>query len=133
MPKIFTAERAEIKNLKFSQRSLRSHMTTLELTETQIWDALKEVNDPEIPISLVDMGMIYGVKIEERNVQILLGLTATACPAIEFIFTDIRERLAQDGLKRDEIAIKLVWDPPWTKSRISEEGRIALQHWGISV
>jgi len=106
---------------------------TLHLTEAQIWDALKDVNDPEMPISLADMGMIYGVSVEGHKARILLGLTATACPAIDFIFTDIRERLAQDGLEKENIEIRLVWDPPWTKSRISEEGRIALQHWGISV
>ena len=100
-------------------------------TETQIWEALKDVNDPEMPISLVDMGMIYSVSVEQSIAHIQLGLTATACPAIEFIFYDIRERLAQEGLEK--VKIELVWNPPWTKDRITEEGRIALQHWGISV
>ncbi|MBI1743136.1 metal-sulfur cluster assembly factor [Candidatus Acetothermia bacterium] len=100
-------------------------------TETQIREALKDVNDPEMPISLVDMGMIYDVCVKSHTAHIQLGLTATACPAIEFIFHDIRERLFQEGFKKVEI--ELVWDPPWTKDRISEEGRIALQHWGISV
>jgi metal-sulfur cluster biosynthetic enzyme len=103
----------------------------LPLTEAQVWEALKEVNDPEMPISLVDMGMIYGVSLENGTAHIQLGLTATACPAIEFIFHDIRERLAHEGLK--QVEIELVWDPPWTKARISTEGQIALQHWGISV
>lgn len=106
-------------------------MSQLLLCEAQIIEALKEVNDPEMPISLVDMGMIYGVRIEGRTVHIQLGLTATACPAIDFIFSDIRERLSQEGC--DGVDIELVWDPPWTKDRISEEGRFILTTWGLSV
>lgn len=101
------------------------------LDEARILEALKEVNDPEMPVSLVDMGMIYGVRVEGQSVHIELGLTATACPAIEFIFSDIRERLAQEGCS--QVDIELVWDPPWTKSRISEEGRFILTTWGLSV
>jgi len=100
-------------------------------SQEQVWEALKEVDDPEMPISLVDMGMVYDVHIEGGHVCIELGLTATACPAIDFIFSDIRERLGQDGY--DDVEIELVWDPPWTKERISDEGRFALSTWGVSV
>lgn len=106
-------------------------MSVCSLTETRVWEALKEVNDPEMPISLVDMGMVYGVKVDDTRVRIELGLTATACPAIEFIREDITNRLQQEGLPAVEI--ELVWDPPWTKDRISEEGRLILSTWGISV
>ncbi len=106
-------------------------MSPGSLTETRVWEALKEVNDPEMPISLVDMGMVYGVSVEGRTVRIQLGLTATACPAIEFIRDDITRRLQHEGF--DEIEIELVWDPPWTKDRITDEGRLMLSAWGISV
>jgi len=101
------------------------------LSEEQVWQALRDVNDPEMPISLVDMGMVYGVITEGRAVKVQLGLTATACPAIEFIREDITNRLRQEGF--EQIEIELVWDPPWTKERISEEGRLRLRAWGISV
>lgn len=102
-----------------------------ELTEARVWEALKDVNDPEMPISVVDLGMIYGVTVEGQTAKIQLGLTATACPAIEFIREDISKRLRQEGFQ--SVEIELVWDPPWTKERISEEGRWKLRRWGISV
>lgn len=106
-------------------------MAVQVLSEAQIWEALKDVNDPEMPISLVDMGMIYDVTLNEKSARIQLGLTSTACPAIDFIFEDIRERLQEEGL--EDVAVELVWDPPWTNDRITEEGRFILSTWGISV
>ncbi len=101
------------------------------LTEDRVWEALRDVTDPEMPISLVDMGMVYGVWVEGCCARIRLGLTATACPAMDFICQDVRERLQQEGFT--EIEIEFVWDPPWTKERMTEEGKIALRHWGVSV
>lgn len=99
--------------------------------EARVWEALRDVTDPEMPISLVDMGMVYDVRVEGRRAHICLGLTATACPAMDFICQDVRERLQQEDFT--EIEIEFVWDPPWTKERMSEEGKIALRHWGVSV
>jgi phenylacetate-CoA oxygenase PaaJ subunit len=93
--------------------------------------ALQDVNDPEMPISLVDMGMVYGVEVRGRTVKVKLGLTATACPAMDFIREDVAERLRREGFQR--VDVEWVWDPPWTKERISEEGRLILSAWGVSV
>lgn len=94
------------------------------------WDCLHEVLDPEIPISLVDLGLIYGVTVEGSTVQVRLTYTATGCPCMSFIREDIRERLLRehwiDGVELDE-----VWDPPWTRERISERGRILLKTMGV--
>jgi len=106
-------------------------MASATVTEDRIISALREVDDPEMPISIVDLGMVYGVEVLEHAVKIQLGLTASACPAVDFIFMDIRERLEQEGCGR--VDIELVWDPPWTKDRISEEGRFILPTWGLSV
>ncbi len=103
----------------------------LKPSEARVWEALREVNDPEMPISLVDMGLVYAVRVEGNKAQIQLGLTATACPAMDFIAYDVRERLREEGLA--EIEIEFVWDPPWTKERISEEGKLALRAWGVSL
>lgn len=101
------------------------------LSRASVLEALKDVDDPEMPISLIDMGMVYDVRVWGERVEIELGLTATACPAVDFIFHDIRQRLAQEGCC--DVHIELVWNPPWTKDRISEEGRFALATWGLSV
>jgi phenylacetate-CoA oxygenase PaaJ subunit len=104
----------------------------VEPSTTRIWSALAEINDPEMPISLVDLGVIYGVELEGRTVRVRLTFTAMGCPASDMIIGDIRERLlAEPGV--DEVAISVVWDPPWSSSRMTPEGREALRAWGLSV
>jgi metal-sulfur cluster biosynthetic enzyme len=104
-----------------------------EAGEDRLWDALREVNDPEIPISLVDLGLIYDVRRPDPEVvEVDLTFTATACPCMAFIRMDIEERLlAEPGLA--EVRIREVWDPPWTKERISEAGRLKLKELGVSM
>ena len=97
-----------------------------------LWRALEQVNDPEFPMSLVDLGLIYGVAQENGRVHIKLTFTAMGCPAMEMILDDIRARLLQEPGVRD-VEIEIVWDPPWNKSRLSERGRELLQSWGIAV
>jgi metal-sulfur cluster biosynthetic enzyme len=98
---------------------------------TAVWSALKEVMDPEFPISLVDLGLIYDVRRCDRTVEIDLTFTATACPCMDFIHEDIRERLLREA-DIDEVKINQVWDPPWTADRISEEGKKVLKNFGVA-
>src|SRR5947209_11978332 len=85
-----------------------------------LWDALRDVSDPEIPISVVDMGLIVDLAQEGGTVRVKLTFTAMGCPATEFIMDDIRERLLREpGV--EEVRIEVVWDPVWTKARLSEE------------
>jgi metal-sulfur cluster biosynthetic enzyme len=96
-----------------------------------LWDALRDVTDPEIPISIVDMGLVVDLKEREGIVDLKLTFTAMGCPAMEFITDDIRTRLLQEpGVK--EVCIDIVWDPVWTKARLSEEGIEIMRTWGIS-
>ncbi len=100
--------------------------------EERIWSALAQVNDPEMPINLVDLGVVYGVELEDRTVRVRLTFTAMGCPASDMIIGDIRERLlAEPGV--EQVAIDVVWDPPWSSSRMTAEGRDALRAWGLSV
>lgn len=96
-----------------------------------VWSALKEVMDPEFPISLVDLGLIYDVRRRDRTVEIDLTFTATACPCMDFIHEDIRERLLREA-DIDDVKINQVWDPPWTADRISEEGKKVLKNFGVA-
>jgi metal-sulfur cluster biosynthetic enzyme len=96
-----------------------------------VWDALREVMDPEFPISLVDLGLIYNVRRHDRTVEIDLTFTATACPCMDFIHEDIKERLLKES-DIDEVKINQVWDPPWTTDRISAEGRKTLKLCGVA-
>lgn len=96
-----------------------------------LWDALREVTDPEIPISVVDMGLIVDLRHQEGQVDLKLTFTAMGCPAMEFIMDDIRERLLREPDVR-EVHIEVVWEPVWTKARLSEEGIEIMRTWGIS-
>ncbi len=102
------------------------------VTEEQVYAALKEVNDPELPISLVDLGLIYGVEVDNGNVDITMTLTASGCPAIDMIKEDIIEKLA--GTKGvDSVNIEVVWSPAWTKEMLTDDGVYALKALGIAV
>lgn len=98
----------------------------------RFWGALAEVRDPEMPISLVDLGVIYGVAERDGVVEVELTFTAMGCPASEFILDDVRERLLMEPGVR-EVVVKIVWDPPWTAARLTEAGRDALEEWGLAV
>lgn len=97
-----------------------------------LWDALREVNDPEIPISLVDLGLIYDIRDDGGRVQVDLTFTATACPCMAFIHFDIHDRLMREpGVS--EVKVNEVWTPAWTKARITPEGRAMLRTFGVSM
>ncbi len=96
-----------------------------------LWSALKQVRDPELPISVVDLGIVYAIRRDGERVQVDLTFTATACPCMEFIREDIRARLLQEpGVL--EVAIREVWDPPWTSERMTAEGKAVLRSFGIA-
>ncbi len=96
------------------------------------WVLLQEVLDPEIPISLPELGLIYGVALEDRRATIRLTFTATACPCMEFIREDITDRL-QSEFWIEAVEIEEVWDPPWTSEMITPDGRAKLRKLGVGV
>lgn len=96
-----------------------------------IWQALREVRDPELPVSLVDLGLVYAIRRSGPRVDVDLTFTATACPCMEFIRADIQDRLLRiEGIR--EVEIHEVWDPPWTTERMTPEGRAILRSFGVA-
>lgn len=100
--------------------------------EELLWQALEEVQDPEFPISVVDMGLIYALQRQDNRVQVQLTFTAMGCPCMEFILTDVRERLLQEP-DIEQVTIEIVWDPPWTRQKLSQKGIEKLKEWGVTV
>jgi len=100
--------------------------------EARLWRALGDVEDPEIPVSVVGMGLIVSLayRSDERAVDLQLTFTAMGCPAMDFIQDDIRERLLQEREVGD-VRIEVVWDPVWTRSRIREDARATMRSLGI--
>jgi metal-sulfur cluster biosynthetic enzyme len=107
-------------------------LTAAERVEARLWSALGEVEDPEIPVSVVGMGLIVALAYRpaERAVDIDLTFTAMGCPAMDFIQDDIRERLMQEP-DVDEVRIEIVWDPVWTRARIRDDARATMRRLGI--
>jgi metal-sulfur cluster biosynthetic enzyme len=107
-------------------------MTPTEAVEARLWTALQDVEDPEIPISVVGMGLIVSLayRAAERAVDLELTFTAMGCPAMDFIEDDIRERLLREP-EVAEVRIEVVWDPVWTRSRIRDDARATMRRLGI--
>jgi metal-sulfur cluster biosynthetic enzyme len=97
-----------------------------------IWAALEEVTDPEFPVSVLDMGLIYGLRRQGGTAHVDLTFTAMGCPCMEFIIEDIRARLLQEP-EITEVEIRVVWDPPWTKERLTARAIERLQRFGVTV
>lgn len=102
--------------------------------EARIWDALRHVQDPEIPVSVVAMGLIVSVAYEPagRRADLQITYTAMGCPAMDFIQDDIREALLADP-DIHSVEIEVVWDPVWTKARLREDARTTMRELGIAV
>ena len=101
-------------------------------THPNLWRALEDVHDPEFPMSIVDLGLVYGVSRENERVRVQLTFTAMGCPAMEMILDDTRARLLLEPDVR-EVEIEIVWSPPWNKTKLSERGKELLETWGIAV
>ena len=101
-------------------------------TEAAVWDALARITDPEMPVSLVDMGMVYRVEVREGVVEIDLTFTSIGCPAMDMILEDVREAVAAiPGV--DRVDVDVVWSPPWTKERLTARGRTLLLAHGLAL
>ncbi len=86
----------------------------------KIVEKLKEIYDPEIPLSLWELGLIYNIEINERNVNILMTLTSPQCPMSDYLIEMIKDKLIELEFI-DEVNVNLTFDPPWTPEMIKEE------------
>lgn len=95
-----------------------------------VWDALRRVTDPEYPLSIVDLGMVYDVAARDGDVRVDLTFTSIGCPAMDMILEDIHAAVrAVPGV--GTVHVNVVWSPPWTKDRISDRGRRILAAHGV--
>ncbi len=94
--------------------------------EEAILKMLKTVFDPEIPVNVYDLGLIYGIELKDDGVcDITMTLTAPSCPAGDFIVEDIRQKVGSvDGIK--DVNVTIVFEPEWTKDMMSEEAKLEL-------
>ena len=103
-----------------------NYMNEFLETEEQILKMLKTVFDPEIPVNIYDLGLIYGIDIKDNGVcDITMTLTAPSCPAGDFLVEDIRQKVGSvEGIK--DVNVNIVFEPEWTKDMMSEEAKLEL-------
>ena len=87
---------------------------------------LEQVMDPELNISIVDLGLVYGIKIEDKKIKIIMTLTTIGCPLVGMIQSEIKEVISKIGFKNENIIIELTFDPPWSMEKMSKKGRKVL-------
>lgn len=102
------------------------------VTVDQVWRVLQTVEDPELPVSIVDLGLVRGVRVEGDGVTVEVTFTAMGCPCVDWIREDIQTRLARlPGVGR--VDVRVVWDPPWTPADVRPTAREALARYGVVV
>ena len=89
-------------------------------------EAVSKVFDPEIPVNIYELGLIYGLDVDaDSNVQVRMTLTAPACPAAQTIPIDVERRVREvSGV--NGVKVKIVWDPPWTREKMSDAAKLSL-------
>ena len=100
-------------------------------TEEEIYGAMKQVEDPELGINVVDLGLLYGVEQDdEGNVRLKMTLTSMGCPLTEQIMGDSQDAVGPlEGVK--SVDVDWVWDPPWSPEKMTEEGRFMMKVMGF--
>jgi metal-sulfur cluster biosynthetic enzyme len=102
--------------------------------ERRVWQALYDVRDPEMPVSVVDLGLIYRVDVDKAAGQatVDMTLTYTGCPARDMLLGEVERSVAAvEGV--ESVDLRLVWSPAWTVELVTPEGREALREFGVSV
>lgn len=95
------------------------------VTMEEIVKALKECYDPEIPVNVWDLGLIYDVAVDEEKVHVKMTLTAPGCPMHTFISQEVKKKLQSiSGVK--EATVEVVWDPPWSPDKMSPDAKVQL-------
>ena len=95
---------------------------TVTLTKDEVLEALREVFDPEIPVNVVDLGLVYDLQVENGDVDIKMTLTFAGCGMGPYIAQQAEWRVAEiEGV--EDVNVELVYDPPWTPDLITEDGK----------
>ena len=101
------------------------------ITKDQIRDSLKQCMDPEIPLSIVDLGLIYGIDVSENNdVNIKMTMTTKGCPLHETMVDDVK-RYTRKVIGVNNVNVDIVWDPPWSMDRMSPEAKSMMKNMGV--
>lgn len=91
--------------------------------EESVRDALREVNDPEVGMNIVDLGLVYDVEVSPVRVRVAMTMTSPTCPMGDYLVDSVRDAVRRAAPEVPDVEVKLVWDPPWTPERMNEDAR----------
>ncbi len=92
-------------------------------TEDEILQALRVVNDPEVGVNVVDLGLIYAVEIDGANVRVVMTMTTPACPMHSYLTEEAQAAIRSQCDDVENVQVELVWEPPWSPQMISDAGK----------
>ncbi|MEN9327388.1 MAG: hypothetical protein RI947_196 [Candidatus Parcubacteria bacterium] len=98
----------------------------MQITEEQVRKQLENVLDPELNISIVDLGLVYNIAIGDNKVSITMTLTTIGCPLFSQIEQEVKNSLQELGIDNDKVDLQLVFDPPWSMEKMSERAKAML-------
>jgi metal-sulfur cluster biosynthetic enzyme len=93
------------------------------VSEQDILQTLRGVNDPEVFVNVVDLGLIYSTEIKGDNVRIVMTMTTPACPMHSYLTEEVREAILSQYAEVENVGVQLVWEPAWSPQMISESGK----------
>ncbi|WP_144926285.1 metal-sulfur cluster assembly factor [Halorubrum salsamenti] len=126
------SESNDVSTASLTSEFVAERRTDASPFEQQLWDVLDEIPDPHIPVSLVEMAMIYDVDEDDGHVTVEMSFPCMGCPAYDMIHNDVESCLTVlDGV--DEVDIEVVWDPVWSKDMLTPAVRNKMNESGISL
>jgi metal-sulfur cluster biosynthetic enzyme len=93
------------------------------MTDEEVRQALRTVEDPEAGMSVLDLGLVYGIALEPGKVRVDMTMTSPACPASEYIVDEAAAAIRAVAPEGTDVEVRLVWEPPWSPERMSEEAQ----------
>lgn len=98
----------------------------MRLSTKQIKTKLTEVMDPELNISIIDLGLVYKIKIIKSKIKVVMTLTTIGCPLFSLIETQVKDKIKELGVEGKDISLELTFDPPWSMEKMSKKGKVML-------
>ena len=105
--------------------SIRKKRLIMDELKNKVISEIKKIYDPEIPVNIYELGLIYKIEIDDKKVAIEMTLTSPNCPVAESLPNSVKDNILKiDGIK--DVDLKLVWDPPWSKEKMSDAAKLEL-------
>ena len=119
-------ERLKFEKNKSNKEKLSNNSSKILTVKEKVIEEIKKIYDPEIPVNIYELGLIYKIEVNEENKAIIeMTLTSPNCPVAESLPNSVKNNILKIvGIK--DVDLKLVWDPPWTKDKMSETAKLEL-------